>query len=243
MTSPVTFVWSRLTKPAPCAHRRQISMGIHPVWSESSLCPIWVAKDPFLLQADSEDWSEWAAAQIHLTAFAGCTGHFVCSVVLWLIWSLPRTDKTKWSPHDKTNQMACAPSKDQRGHPPSLIRVFAVRMKKAWVLSYPLSAQRRLIRLDGCLGWSESLLGAQSFCWFCHEAAQMFAWQSRVGATSSVLSWCISRNTQVIFMQISKNLYLMRRLIWIVAVLMPFGRIYCTLAQIIHSFYPDHQSW
>ena len=27
---------------------------------------------------------------------------------------------------------------------PSLIRVFAVRMKKAWVLSYPLSAQRKL---------------------------------------------------------------------------------------------------
>ena len=36
--------------------------------------------------------------------------------------------------------MACALSKDsdQLGHPPSLIRVFAVRMKKAWVLSYPL---------------------------------------------------------------------------------------------------------
>ena len=32
-------------------------------------------------------------------------------------------------------------------HPPSLIRVFAVRMEKALVLSYPLSAQRRL--------WSE----------------------------------------------------------------------------------------
>ena len=33
--------------------------------------------------------------------------------------------------HDKTNKMACAPSKvsDQPGHPPSLIRVFAVRMK------------------------------------------------------------------------------------------------------------------
>ena len=29
------------------------------------------------------------------------------------------------------------------------------------VLSYPLSAQRRLIRLGGCLGWSESSLGAQ----------------------------------------------------------------------------------
>ena len=35
-------------------------------------------------------------------------------------------------------------------HPPSLIRVFAVRLKKPWVLSYPQSAQRRLIRLDGC---------------------------------------------------------------------------------------------
>ena len=46
-------------------------------------------------------------------------------------------------PHDKTNKMACAPSEDsdQPGLPPSLIRVFAVRMKKAWVLSYPLSAQ------------------------------------------------------------------------------------------------------
>ena len=45
--------------------------------------------------------------------------------------------------------------------------VFTVRMKKCWVLSYPLSAQRRLIRLGGCPGWSESLLAAQSFCWFC----------------------------------------------------------------------------
>ena len=49
-------------------------------------------------------------------------------------------------PHDKTNDVACVPSEDsdQPGHPPSLIRVFAVHMKKAWVLSYPLSAQRRL---------------------------------------------------------------------------------------------------
>ena len=55
----------------------------------------------------------------------------------------------------------------------SLIRVFAVRMKKPWVLSYPLSAQRRLIRLSGCPGWSESSLGAQPHCWFCHVAAQL----------------------------------------------------------------------
>ena len=38
---------------------------------------------------------------------------------------------------------------------------FTVRMKKPWILSYPLSIQRRLIRLGGCPGWSESSLGAQ----------------------------------------------------------------------------------
>ena len=44
---------------------------------------------------------------------------------------------------DKTNKMACVPSEDSdhTGHPPSLIRVFTVRMKKDWVLSYSLSAQ------------------------------------------------------------------------------------------------------
>ena len=49
--------------------------------------------------------------------------------------------------------MACVPSEDsdQPGHPPRLIRVFDVRMKKAWVLSYPLSARRRL-----CSDWADA---------------------------------------------------------------------------------------
>ena len=77
--------------------------------------------------------------------------------------------------HDKTNKMACAPSEDsdQPGNQPSLIRVFAVRMKKAWALSYPVSAERRLIRLGGCPGWSESSLGADSFLGFCPDAAHL----------------------------------------------------------------------
>ena len=59
-----------------------------------------------------------------------------CAALEWndLIWAAP------W----QNQQCGCVPSKDQPGHPPSLIRVFAVHMKKAWVLSYPLSAQRRL---------------------------------------------------------------------------------------------------
>ena len=78
-------------------------------------------------------------------------------------------------PHDKTNKMACAPGKDsdQPGHLPSLIRVFTVHMKKPWVLSYPLSAQRRLIRLADAQA-DLSLCMGQSFCWFCHEAAHFY---------------------------------------------------------------------
>ena len=44
-------------------------------------------------------------------------------------------------------------SESQPGHPPSLIRVFTVRMKKVWVLSYPLSLGIRPV-------WSESSLPA-----------------------------------------------------------------------------------
>ena len=66
--------------------------------------------------------------------------------------------------HDKTNKMICAPSEDsdQPGHPPSLIRVSAVRLKQNWVLSYPLSAQRRLwsdwadAQADLSLRWAQS---------------------------------------------------------------------------------------
>ena len=85
-----------------------------------------------------------------------------------------RRDRIFEPQHDKTNKMTYtnAPSEDadQPGHPPSLIRAFAVRMKKHWVLSYWLSVQRRLISLGGCPGWSESSLGAQVIlfvlsCW------------------------------------------------------------------------------
>ena len=51
-----------------------------------------------------------------------------------------------WAATWQNQQNECAPSKDldQPGHPSSLISVFVVRIKKPWVLSYPLSAQWRL---------------------------------------------------------------------------------------------------
>ena len=74
---------------------------------------------------------------------------------------------------------------------------FAVRMKKRWVFSYPLSAQRRpLTRLGRCPGWSESLLGSQSVWWFCHAVAQMLkyptnslvpAWEVNLSPTCVVV--------------------------------------------------------
>ena len=58
---------------------------------------------------------------------------------IWRMWFYHRV---MWATTWQNEQKECAPSKDsdQRGHPPSLIRVFAVCLKKAWVLSYPLNA-------------------------------------------------------------------------------------------------------
>ena len=56
--------------------KTQISLGIRPVWSESSLYVQWVGKDPRFLHADSEDWSDWADAQTDLSLRWAHT-HFV----------------------------------------------------------------------------------------------------------------------------------------------------------------------
>ena len=81
------------------------------------------------------------------------------------------TKETYELPRDKTNEMICAPSEDsdQPGHPPSLIRIFAVRRKKGWILSYPLSAQRRL-RSD----WAD----AQADLSLCAQGRLRSAWAS-----------------------------------------------------------------
>ena len=43
---------NKMTVPPVKTHS---SLGIRPVWSQSSLCAQWVAKDPSFLHADSED--------------------------------------------------------------------------------------------------------------------------------------------------------------------------------------------
>ena len=53
--------------------KTQISLGIHPVWSESSLCTQWVAKDPMFLHADSEDSDQTGQTPRLIWVFAGRT--------------------------------------------------------------------------------------------------------------------------------------------------------------------------
>ena len=62
-----------MTKPTKWHVRpakTQISLGIRPVWSESSLCTQWVPKDPSLGLSSCGQrrlWSDWAAAQADLS--------------------------------------------------------------------------------------------------------------------------------------------------------------------------------
>ena len=84
-----------------------------------------------------------------------------------------------WASADKTIKMACPLSEDsdQPGHPLSLIRVFTARMKKAWVLSYPLSVQWRQwadwadAQADLNFPWAH-----MPFYRFCHALARFISW-------------------------------------------------------------------
>ena len=69
--------------------------------------------------------------------------------------------------------MTFSPSKDsdQPGHPPSLIRVFAVRMKKSWVLSYQWRAQRRRITTGRMSMIIWVFAGKLVSFWFCQALA------------------------------------------------------------------------
>ena len=64
--------------------------------------------------------------------------------------------------NDKTNKITSATSEnsDQSAHPCSLVRVFAWRSLCNQWPNASFCGQRRLIRLCGCPGWSESSLGA-----------------------------------------------------------------------------------
>ena len=67
--------------------KTQFSLGIRPVWLESSLCAQWIAKDPRFLHADSEDSDQTRWMPRLICVFAGRTCHFVGFVMRRLIYS------------------------------------------------------------------------------------------------------------------------------------------------------------
>ena len=76
-----------------CPAKTQISLGICPVWSESSLCAQWVAKDRSSLCADSEDPAQTGWLPRLIWVFAGrtvilfvlsCRGSYSKKRVCWV---------------------------------------------------------------------------------------------------------------------------------------------------------------
>ena len=96
-----------------------------------------------------------------------------------------------WAAIWQNQQNDCAPSEDsdQPGHPPSLIRVFAVHMKKHWVLSYPLSAQRRLwsdwadAHADLSLRWAHTHFVGFVMSWL-NYVITLLVWKTKKWASS-----------------------------------------------------------
>ena len=72
--------------------KTQISLGIRPVWSESSLCSQWLAKNPSFLHADSEDSDQTGRMPRLIWVFAGHTLTLLVlswgsSIILQLLWN------------------------------------------------------------------------------------------------------------------------------------------------------------
>ena len=65
--------------------KTQISLGIRPVWPESSMCAQLVARDPSFLHADNEDSDQTGRMPRLIWVFAGRTCHFVGFVMRRLI--------------------------------------------------------------------------------------------------------------------------------------------------------------
>ena len=107
--------------------------------------------------------------------------------------------------------MTFAPSEDsdQPGHLPSLIRVFAIRMKKHWTLNFLLSTQWRLWS-----DWADAQADLslhcvlKSFCWFCCWAAHYF---SRISVFNANIAHMIGHgimwatSPENLFMQYANN--------------------------------------
>ena len=78
----------KTNKMTVCPAKTQISLGICPVWSESSLCAQWVAKDPGFLHADSGDSDQTGRLPRLIWVFARRFCQLVGYVMRQLNWAV-----------------------------------------------------------------------------------------------------------------------------------------------------------
>ena len=100
-TEPRHYKTNKMTvRPA----KTQFSLGIRPVWSESSLCAHLVDKDPSFLHADSEDSDQTGRMPSLIRVFVGrtlillllsCHGSFVLVCVWCLHFVHPEAKETQ----------------------------------------------------------------------------------------------------------------------------------------------------
>ena len=88
----------KTNKMTVCPAKTQISLGICPDWSESSLYAQWLAKDQIFPHADSEDSDQTGWIPRLIWVFGGHTCHFV-GFVMRRLKSLQHSVKTQLSLH------------------------------------------------------------------------------------------------------------------------------------------------
>ena len=125
-----------------------------------------------LIQIDGSTRQLWAKTERNRCNYLQGVPQSKIAALLWH----QEEEKKNEPPHDKTNKMTCAPSKDsdQPRHMPNLIRVLAVRSMGSRGPKVSSYGQGRLwsdwadAQADLSLRWAHRL-----FCWFCHAAAQI----------------------------------------------------------------------
>ena len=123
--------------------KTQISLSIRPVWSESSLCAQWVAKDQNFLHADSEDSDQ-------------TSGHGVAG-------SNPAGGEILSEPKRRFIAQSFSCSSFHR------LEVTEILLKGRKTLTHPsIWSDWADAQADLSLRWA-----CTPFCWVCHVAAQL----------------------------------------------------------------------
>ena len=134
--------------------KTRISLGIHPVWSESSLCTQWIAKDPSFLQwrlispGGCPGWSESSLGAHIILLVLSCSGSYVAMQAWNQKLTLPG-DLIIWAPSWE-NLSSGFPTRWDANWPAQLQKLAGLKILGIIIRGIILSRQRitkMLIRL------------------------------------------------------------------------------------------------